>query len=60
MSDKATASVVQLKDYFGMDMKTFRDQWTALTDEEKTWFKEALGDILTREPDCIPKKGEKK
>ena len=41
------ASIAEVQRFFGSgDLKKFRDEWRALTDEEKYFFKVEVGKLL--------------
>ncbi len=37
------AKLVDIKDFFGMTMKEMRDEWSALSDQEKAQIREGIG-----------------
>lgn len=40
----ATATLKDVREFFGMDLKTFRAEWTALDSESKTQIRDGIGD----------------
>lgn len=40
------ASLVQIRDYFGMSSKEISDSWKALNDDEKLFFKYGVAQVL--------------
>lgn len=46
MSEIKPATAVQIREFFGLDTRSFMEQWKALNDEEKTYFKTAIGEQI--------------
>jgi len=40
------ATLTQVRDYFGMNGAQMRQEWTALTQEEKDFFLNGVGEVL--------------
>jgi len=43
---KPQASLVQIRDYFGMTSKQISDEWKVLNEDEKNFFKDGVAEVL--------------
>lgn len=44
------ATPLQVKNFFEFkDMKQFKEEWTQLSDEDKTYFKKAVGEQVNKD-----------
>lgn len=44
----ADASIKEVMEYFEMDITAFRSEWSKLSDEEKAYFRDAVGAVMGR------------
>lgn len=40
------ASIIEIRDFFNMETKEFAKQWKELSESDKEYFKQAIGEIL--------------
>lgn len=43
---KKPASLKEIKEFFGMTMPEFKEEWAPLNDAEREYFKLAVGEVL--------------
>ena len=46
------ASLIDIKKYFNMSMQEMKDEFSPLSDEDKQYFKEAVGEAMDNHWGC--------
>lgn len=43
---KKEATLLQIKEYFGMSSAEAKEEWTELSADDKSYFKKAVGEVV--------------